>query len=533
MTVNALAGTHVVVLGLDMDEQARRDCLGFAIQRRDHTEDERYWMRGNKVFAETAPLLGPGEQVSSREHPFQSFQWSDYSAKPDHDYTYTVIPLQGEPSALTEGPRVKVSVSTESELGAKHSVFFNRAAVASQEYARRFQNRRPDSLPEPEQEAARVWLSRGLYEALLAFIGRAKSERHALHGAIYEFQWPGALAALRDARRRGADVHVLYDGIKSNPRDANEREIATAQIKSICEPRTRGTIMHNKFLVLAEDGEPVAVWTGSTNWTEQGIFGHLNSGHIVEDARVAEQYLAYWRELRTNPTASIERTWIEEHNPYVPRWGKEEPATIFSPHQGTAILDGYAELAGSAEHGLFMSFAFGMAEPFRQVYERNDEVLRFALMDKKGSGKDAREDAKRIDALRRRRNVVVAVGSNLAFNDLDRWVQEIDRITPKVNVRWVHTKFMLVDPLSEHPTTVTGSANFSGPSTDKNNENMLVIRGDTRVADIYLGEFMRQFSHYAFREAATRDHEAGRRWQGSNLMPDPSWIVLYFEPGTE
>ena len=32
---------------------------------------------------------------------------------------------------------------------------------------------------------------------------------------------------------------------------------------------------------------------------------------------------------------------------------------------------------------------------------------------------------------------------------------------------------------------------------------MLVIRGDTRVADIYLGEFMRSFSHHAFREALT------------------------------
>ena len=61
-------------------------------------------------------------------------------------------------------------------------------------------------------------------------------------------------------------------------------------------------------------------------------------------------------------------------------------------------------------------------------------------------------------------------------------------------VKWVHTKFMLVDPLSDDPIVITGSANFSGASIKTNHENMLVIRGDTRVADIYLGEFMRQFS---------------------------------------
>ena len=48
---------------------------------------------------------------------------------------------------------------------------------------------------------------------------------------------------------------------------------------------------------------------------------------------------------------------------------------------------------------------------------------------------------------------------------------------------------------------VTGSANFSDASTLRNDENMLVIRGNTRVADIYLGEFMRLYTHHAFRES--------------------------------
>jgi hypothetical protein len=85
LTVNAVAGTHVVMLGLDLSDAKRKNCLGFAIQREDHTEDERYWMSGTKTFEATDPNLGPGGQVSSHEHPFQTFQWSDYSAKPEHD----------------------------------------------------------------------------------------------------------------------------------------------------------------------------------------------------------------------------------------------------------------------------------------------------------------------------------------------------------------------------------------------------------------------------------------------------------------
>ncbi len=41
---------------------------------------------------------------------------------------------------------------------------------------------------------------------------------------------------------------------------------------------------------------------------------------------------------------------------------------------------------------------------------------------------------------------------------------------------------MLVDPLSVDPLVVSGSANFSQPSQRINDENMIVIRGDTRVA---------------------------------------------------
>ena len=122
VTVNAVAGTHVVTLGMDLTAERRKKCLGFAIQREDRTEDELIWLRGLKTFEETDPGLGPGESVSSREHPFQTFQWADYSAKPDHDYLYRVIPLYGTPEKLTRGPHVDAPIRTEPELAKPHSI---------------------------------------------------------------------------------------------------------------------------------------------------------------------------------------------------------------------------------------------------------------------------------------------------------------------------------------------------------------------------------------------------------------------------
>jgi hypothetical protein len=36
---------------------------------------------------------------------------------------------------------------------------------------------------------------------------------------------------------------------------------------------------------------------------------------------------------------------------------------------------------------------------------------------------------------------------------------------------------------------------------------MLIVRGDTRVADMYIGEYMRLWNHYAFREWAASQPE--------------------------
>src|SRR6266404_443900 len=96
LTVNAVAGSYVVVLGLDIKDSMRAGLRGFALKRDDKTEGESYWMRGMKTFESVEPHPAPGEQFSSQIHPFQSFQWSDYSAHPRYSYTNTVVAMYGE-----------------------------------------------------------------------------------------------------------------------------------------------------------------------------------------------------------------------------------------------------------------------------------------------------------------------------------------------------------------------------------------------------------------------------------------------------
>ena len=68
----------------------------------------------------------------------------------------------------------------------------------------------------------------------------------------------------------------------------------------------------------------------------------------------------------------------------------------------------------------------------------------------------------------------------------------------------MHTKYLLIDPLSDDPLICTGSANFSENSLTNNDENMVLIRGSTRVADIYMTEFDRCSATSIFATSPTR-----------------------------
>ena len=93
---------------------------------------------------------------------------------------------------------------------------------------------------------------------------------------------------------------------------------------------------------------------------------------------------------------------------------------------------------------------------------------------------------------------------------------------------FVHTKFR---SLSADPLVCSGSANFSTNSLRENDENMLLIRGDTRVADIYMTEFDRIFRHFYFRDVANQIELRGGTATGAFLAEDDSWTEPDFKPG--
>lgn len=503
LTVQAIAGTYVVMLGLDLPEMDCDGLLGFSIHRVDHTENEAGFLKAMKTFTETDPGFPAGSLYSTRDHPIQSFQWADYTAKPGHQYSYTVTALKGTPANLTRHASTTVDVTTESPESGLHDIYFNRGISASQAYVRRFGDNRPEDVP---NDKAWEWLSRGLNEALENFIRDSDPERHALRIAAYEFNYDKFLELVKQVLDTGVDIKVVYDARKDSPKLKNIKAVADAGLDGVSCQRTtpKSYISHNKFIVKLEDGHAKSVWTGGTNFSDGGIYGHSNVAHVVEDSDIAKKYLDYWTALSKDLSTKPLKKRVEELSPLPVGGPPVGTSVLFSPRESVDALNWYARLAIAAPTGLFMTFAFGMNDIFKEVYRNSHAPFRLALLEKKtrsmkaGPAKVAEEQA--IQILRDMPENVFAIGNFIRTNKIDGWVKE--RLTGlNSHVRFVHNKFMLLDPLTDDPIVIAGSANFSDASTRRNDENMVVVRGNTRVADVYLGEFMRLFSHHSFRES--------------------------------
>jgi phosphatidylserine/phosphatidylglycerophosphate/cardiolipin synthase-like enzyme len=517
ISIQLVAGTYVVLIGMSVDPGRADGLLGFSIERTDHTEGDTHYLSNNFLF-KANDVAEP--DYSTEHNPVQAFVWGDYTAKPKHTYTYTVTARYGKSGALEDGPRVAATVETEDPDDERqtHSVYFNRGVAASAAYERRFGNVRPKHVP---NEEAFHWLSRGLEEALVSFIGDAVDDRYALRGAFYEFYFGPVLDAFGVAHRAGADVRIVYDAVKGkSTAKKNPVLVEKAQIKSLCDERTNIDIAHNKFVVLLKDDKPIEVWTGSTNISESGLFGHANVGHRIRDKEVAARFLDYWERLVDDPECK-EMKQFDDQTPTIPEGRPDEPLTaIFSPRSSLDSLNWYVRLARTAEQGVFLTAAFGMQQEIESIFKGKGErkYIRYLLMDTEKEGE--------VEALRRDPGNVVSAGAFEGKGEYSKWLAEALRgLSPKLH--YVHTKLMIVDPLTDDPIVVTGSANWSNESSEKNDENMVVIRGDKRTADIYLTDFMRIFNHYRLRGKAETPRE--EQAPGPQSPPESNQAEIHLE----
>jgi phosphatidylserine/phosphatidylglycerophosphate/cardiolipin synthase-like enzyme len=513
LAVSALVGAHTAVFGFDLPGGAAQatGLLGIAIRRTSLADGAVEWLR-NPLKFKRAPFPNRFNIAGTPSNlaPIQQFRWADHylDNQADSAYRYEFFLCKGDPAAPTvQRPPTTLTLVPAPDDGPTRgpslSLYFNRGVVATPAYRQRFDNVRPGQAVAEAEQAAH-YLSRGLWEALLRFIDAAQPG-DGLDVAVYELHHPSLVAALQAAIDRGVRLRLLYHAA---PHDAGQRSatLTRAQAQSLRpapdpalpapEVRPRRSVprlSHNKFIVHTRDGAPAAVWTGSANFTESGLFLQTNVGMVLRDAAVAQAYAAAFALLFEDPDrrdvgSKFAALPLRDLAPGIPR-------LFFSPVAGDDLLRIAAEMIAGAQDMVLLSCPFGLEEDgaiLHAIRALDPRVVVYGLLNSTQRGDLAVLDRDGADAQ------VFAVPD---------WLKQLNGEAHDARIgsgNQIHIKSLVVDPYGLRPRVLLGSANFSGESVNQNDENMLLIEGDRWVAAQVATEFLRVFEHYRFRNHIRR-----------------------------
>ncbi|MFJ5236537.1 phospholipase D-like domain-containing protein [Pseudomonas neuropathica] len=522
--VKAYAGTNGVLLAMDLAESRRQGLLGFAIEKQ---QGAKPWLFlfNSLTFPGKAHTFPQFHATPSDKAPLQKFRWADYAVNPGMTLHYRVHLAYGTADAVQLGESLELTITSDDGHPSNQSVIFNRAVAASQAFQRKF----PDldaqisankNMPiEAWPDAARQWLENGLLGRLLGFIERAVDGQWALDIAIYEYQLQAIVDAVNAAFTRGVQVRVLYHA-RPDDEDTTLNEASLAALPPASKRgRVTHNIFHNKFMVLSRvdasgTRQPEAVLCGSTNFTANGVYRQANVVHVLDDASIAASYLQTFEQIWAQPDdIGVTRDWITEHNPMNP----QQPLFAgFSPRTGGADLQAFVQIISAAKKDVLFVTAFSLPDAILNALlgQPHDDILRYGLQN----------TASRITGFHADRSAEFAATA-LLNTGLEGWLRE-NMKGQKGNLL-VHTKAVVTDFTTDTPTIISGSHNLSVSASNGNDENYLIIRGDTDLADRYGLELLRFYEHYRFRYFAKKLALK----QVSPLAVDDRWTNDYYIEG--
>lgn len=315
-----------------------------------------------------------------------------------------------------------------------------------------------------------------------------------------------------------------------------------------------GHIGHNKFVVyVGDDDQPQSVLTGSTNWTWSGVSGQSNNCLRIDDPNVAAAYLAYWQRLfedkqRTPRPLSAKATGAKQgdaiktanrapvraelgngasaevwFSPNMP--GKNAPpsktaaASVKKPPAPPPDMDRLFSLMRKAQKAIFfLVFMPSRGGANSIVSEAMDLGLKDTSLQVIGAISDTQamwgyepstvdETSKKTPAwsphIFRQGSISVARATALTDREIARGLGDfsLDE-TLTLGRAIIHDKILVLDPLDpERCVVALGSHNLGYKASYANDENLLVIRGHSALAQAYMVHVLDVYDHYRFRAA--------------------------------
>jgi phosphatidylserine/phosphatidylglycerophosphate/cardiolipin synthase-like enzyme len=516
--VKAYANADDVLIAWRPDQWSD-DWVGFQLERRNDTT-QHVTVIANRIPPK--PGEGPVQQtgLSSAQSPIRRCIWTDHSAVATDSVSYRVTAMKDAANGsfaldATSASDWTAPVIASGDAGGGLEAYFNRGTLMSQIVSRFVKGDVTDaSLRQFLADLAtpgfppRLYLGGDALHEILNFLRDADRRGSAIHAAIYEMNDKELVEALKPFGSRG---HVLL-GNGSGTKSWVAQELAAAQLevkhRDLSHHGKSSPSVHNKFVVESEASGNNAsrVLTGSTNWTTSGLCTQLNNVLIVEDPDIAGRYLDQWGKLVAAGNDMPAGLKAENSKPTIHSDVSLYFAATNSEAEFKPVLD---LIAGAKEGALFLMFMPGQSPLLEALLDRvkQNEIYVRGVVSSVATSRSG--DIGTVDG-----QVVKSGAPAQAFHDdveLPAGISEEDRPSwaeTEFNVKEiraahlmaiVHSKTIVIDPFSDNCAVITGSHNFSVSASERNDENLVIVRGNTKLAQTYAVHINGVYDHYSWR----------------------------------
>jgi len=519
IAVKAYANADDVLIAWQPDQWSN-DWVGFQLERRNDTTQQ-IAVVANRIPPK--PGQGPVQPtgVASTQSPIRRCIWTDHGAVLTDKVSYRVTAMKtaaGGAFALDSGSASDwtVPVIASGDAGNGLHAYFNRGTLMSQ-IVSRFVN---DNVTEASLRTflanlatpgfqARHYLAGDALPQILGFLHDADLRGSAIHAAIYEMNDRELVDALKPFGKRG---HVLLgNGGATKPWVAQELTAAKLEVRhrDLSHHGLSSPSVHNKFVVESDAAGKSAsrVLTGSTNWTTTGLCTQLNNVLIVEDAKIAGRYLDQWSKLVAagdDMPASLRAT---NSTPTA----DNNISLYFAATNGAAEFKPALNLIAGAKQGaLFLMFMPGQSPLLSALLDRveqNDIYVRgvvSSVTTSKNNGTIGTVGGQVVKsgAPAQEFHNDVELPSGISEQDKPSWAENeftVGEIRAAQLMAIVHSKTIVIDPFSDDCAVITGSHNFSTSASQKNDENLVIVRGNKTIAQAYALHINGVYDHYSWR----------------------------------
>ena len=515
--IKAYANADDVLIAWQPDKWSD-DWVGFQLERRNDSTQQ-VTVLVNRIPPQ--PGQGPVQPtgVSSTQSPIRRCIWTDHSVVETDNVSYRVTAMtatSGGGFALDTGAVSDwtAPVVASGDVGGGLQAYFNRGTLMSQIVSRFVggdvsENSLRNFLKNLQTPGyqPRLYLSGDALHQILLFLHDADRRGSSIHAAIYEFNDQELLDALKPFGSRG---HLLLgNGSATTPDVATELAAAGLEVKhrDLSHRGASSPSVHNKFVVESDaHGNAMRVLTGSTNWTTTGLCTQLNNVLIVDDTVIAQRYLDQWSRLvaaGNDMTADLKASNTRPT-------ADKDITLYFAATNGEAEFKPVLDLIASAKDGaLFLMFMPGQSPLLDALLDRAKDnniyvrgVVSSVTASKNGDIYSVGGQVVKSGAPAQAFHDDVPLPSGISEKDKPSWAEQEFNVAEMRGAHLmaiVHSKTIVIDPFSDDCAVITGSHNFSVAASGKNDENLVIVRGNKQLAQAYALHINGVYDHYSWR----------------------------------